>query len=188
MCQGLRHAPAARPAARPRPHRPNPHPTLTPAAELLFGVILAVIISNYVAHHLHPDGPPRFCASTCSYQPLVEPLAEGLDLHSLAVISPGVLLALRRAVLRCAGLYEAELDDADAGQVVYLRQVGGSFLCAQHSDRTAALPPGTASHAHSPPAPITTSPPVPLGRSRRMRCAIRALKTSWHPPQWGSGG
>ena len=26
------------------------------SAELLFGVILATIISNWVAHHLHPDG------------------------------------------------------------------------------------------------------------------------------------
>ncbi len=31
-------------------------PATAAAAELLFGVILAVIVSNWVAHHVHPDG------------------------------------------------------------------------------------------------------------------------------------
>lgn len=31
-------------------------PSIHISTELLFGVILAVIVSNFVAHHLHPDG------------------------------------------------------------------------------------------------------------------------------------
>lgn len=176
---GARQAPADVSTSAASSTPPLCHPP--GAAELMYGVITAVLVSNWVAHHLHPDGARGRArgwaveASAAAWLAWRGWSAAAAPRRAGVQGCRDVLAQLHRLCTTCtcaapAGLYEAELESTQSGTAFYLRQVARCPVVASCSTLPgrAAAPccccgPQTASHSPwHPPQPAPQEPPHAL--------------------------